>query len=61
MNDPFRPTADTRPMPRPWGETALIAVASVLSGLVVAYVAEAIVTETIAASIEARSFIGGQP
>ena len=28
---------------------------------VVAYVAEAIVTETIAASIEARSFIGGKP
>lgn len=61
MNDPFRPTADTRPMPRSWGDTALIIIASVAVGLMVAHVFTAIASDRIAAEIDARKFIGGQP
>lgn len=61
MNDPFHPTADTRPMPRPWGDVALICLIGLLCGLTIGHVASKLMSETIAAEIEARKFIGGQP
>ena len=52
MNDPFRPTADTRPMPAPWGEKLLIIVTVSLIAVTAAHVFSAIMSAQIAAEIE---------